>query len=63
MAHTFRLITPDREPLGTVELGRPDWPAGSVIQRGGPEPNLRVLDALPGLDDPEQLPTLIVEPE
>jgi hypothetical protein len=61
MAHTFRLITPDGEPLGPIELQRPDWPAGSIIHRGGDQPNLRVLDVLSGLDDPEQLPTLVVE--
>jgi hypothetical protein len=61
MAHTFRLITPDGERLGPIELQRPDWPAGSIIYRGGASPNLRVLDMLSGLDDPEQLPTLVVE--
>jgi hypothetical protein len=61
MAHTFRLITPDGEPLGLTELQRPDWPAGSIIYRGGAQPNLRVLDILSGSDDPEQLPTLVVE--
>ena len=61
MAHTFRLITRDGEPLGPIELQRPDWPAGSIIYLGGASPNLRVLDVLSGLDYPEQLPTLVVE--
>jgi hypothetical protein len=61
MAHTFRIVTADGEPLGTVELQRPDWPPGSVIYRGRGKTNLRVVDGLSGLDDPEQLPTLIVE--
>jgi hypothetical protein len=61
LAHTFRLITADGEPLGPIELQRPDWPPGSIIYRGGAQPNLRVLDMVSGLDDPEQLPTLVVE--
>ena len=63
MAFTFRIVTADRQPLGTTELTRPDWPAGSVIYRGRGKPNLCVVDSLPGLDDPEQLPTVIVEEE
>ena len=27
-----------------MELGRPDWPIGSVIYRGGPKPNLRLVE-------------------
>jgi hypothetical protein len=61
MAYAFRLLTPDGVPLGPFELQRSDWPAGSIIDRGGTQPNLRVVDVLPGLDDPEQLPTLVVE--
>jgi hypothetical protein len=61
MAHTFRLITPDGEPLGLTELQRPDWRVGSIIYRGGAQRNLRVLDVLSGLDDQEHLPTLVVE--
>jgi hypothetical protein len=34
MAHTFRIVTADGQSLGTAELARPDWPAGSVIYRG-----------------------------
>jgi hypothetical protein len=33
--HRFALVTPDGDVLGTVEVARPDWPAGSVIFRGG----------------------------
>jgi hypothetical protein len=51
----FRLVTPDGEPLGTTELQRPDWPFGSVIDRGGTGRDLRVVDYLDGLDDPDQL--------
>jgi hypothetical protein len=61
MAFTFRIVTADGQPLGAAELQRPDWPAGSVIYRGRGKPNLRVIDGVSGLDDPEQLPTLIVE--
>jgi hypothetical protein len=61
MAHTFRIVTVEGQPLGTAELARPDWPAGSVIYRGRGKPSLRVVDGLAGLDDPEQLPSLIVE--
>src|SRR5215208_2489234 len=43
------------------KLGRPDSPAGSVIYRGGDEPNLLVVDRLPG-DDPEVFDVLVVEP-
>jgi len=41
------------------ELGRPDWPPGSVIYRGGDEPNLRVIDRIDG-DDPEMFDVLVV---
>ena len=51
-----------RPPPTTVdELARPDWPPGSVIYRGGDDPNLRVLDVLPS-DDPERFDVLVVEP-
>jgi hypothetical protein len=30
----FRLVTVDGEALGTIELGRPDWPDGSITYRG-----------------------------
>ena len=36
----FALVTTDGDALGTVELGRPDWPDGAIIYRGD-EPNLR----------------------
>jgi hypothetical protein len=38
----YTLVGQDGESLGTVELGRPDWPVGSIIYRGG-QPNLRVV--------------------
>jgi hypothetical protein len=59
----FQLVTADGEALGPVELGRPDWPAGSIIYRGGDKPNLRVVGELEAPDDdPELLRVLIVEP-
>jgi hypothetical protein len=39
-----------------------DWPIGSVIYRGGDEPNLRVVDHLEGDGDPEMFACLVVEP-
>jgi hypothetical protein len=42
--HHFELVTTDGQRLGAIELQRPDWPIGSVIYRGGPQPNLRVVD-------------------
>ena len=30
--HHFRLVTADGEPLGTIELARPDWPPGYYRQ-------------------------------
>jgi hypothetical protein len=54
--HHFQLVTPDGESLGTVDVARPGWPPGSVIYRGGSEPNLRVVSNEPG--DPA---VLIVE--
>jgi hypothetical protein len=55
----FQLVTSDGEALGATELGRPDWPIGSVIYRGD-EPNLRVVDVIPA-DDPEGFAILVVE--
>jgi hypothetical protein len=43
--HTFEIVTTDGRELGPRELGRPDWPIGSVICRGCPTPNLRVVAA------------------
>ena len=57
----FALVTVDGEALGAVELGRPDWPLGSVIYRGGGEPNLRVVDVL-AADDVEEFAILVIEP-
>jgi len=57
----FALVTTDGEALGAVHLGRPEWPPGSVIYRGGDEPNLRVLEVVV-LDDPAVLDVLVVEP-
>jgi hypothetical protein len=57
----FALVTADGESLGAIQLGRPDWPTGSVIYRGNREPDLRVLDMRPG-DGPERGTVLVVEP-
>lgn len=57
----FQLVTADGEALGAVHLGPPDWPPGSIIYRGGDQPNLRVVDML-DLGDPEKLTILVVEP-
>jgi hypothetical protein len=43
----FNLVTIDGDLLGSVELAREEWPAGSVIYRGGVRPNLRVVAQLP----------------
>ena len=48
----FALVTTDGDALGTVELGRPDWPDGTIIHRGD-EPNLRVVGQL-ATDDSER---------
>jgi hypothetical protein len=42
----FQLVTTDGTALGARELGRPDWPPGSLIYTGPGEPNLRVVDVL-----------------
>lgn len=34
----FTLAREDGTSLGAVELGRPDWPDGSIIYRGGTSP-------------------------
>lgn len=48
--HHFTLVTVDGESLGAVELGRPDWPDGSIIYRGD-EPNLRVVGRIEDEDE------------
>lgn len=54
------MVTADGESLGPVELGRPDWPDGSIIYRGD-KPNLRVVGRVEDDDDPELFAVLIVE--
>jgi len=50
----FELVTADGDVLGATELGRPDWPPGSVIYTGPDEPTLRVArDLETQNDDPE----------
>ena len=41
----FQLVTVDGDVLGTRELGRPDWPPGSIIYTELGEPNLRSATA------------------
>ena len=55
--HTFQIVTTDGRDLGPMELGRPDWPVGSVIYQGGPKPNLRVVEHR----ESDELPVLVVE--
>ena len=54
------LVTTDGDTLGTVELGRPDWPDGAVVYRGG-EPNLRVVGRIEADDSEQQFDVLVVE--
>ena len=61
--HQFQLVTTDGDALGPINLGRPDWPDGSVIVRGD-EPNLRVVGRLEfehDSGDVERSPVLVVE--
>jgi hypothetical protein len=53
-------VTTDGDKLGAVELGRPDWPEGSIIYRGGDEPNLRVVGFIERTA-PENFDVLLVE--
>src|SRR4029079_14712188 len=46
---SYTLLTVDGEDLGTVSLGRPDWPEGSILYRGN-GPNLRVVRLVEGDD-------------
>jgi hypothetical protein len=61
----FQLATTDGTVLGARELGRPDWPPGSVIYTGPDEPSLRVVDVVAtedGDDNPERFRVVVVEP-
>jgi hypothetical protein len=61
----FQLVTVGGDVLGARELGRPDWPPGSVIYTGPDGPNLRVVRVLETDDerdeDPEWFQVLAVE--
>jgi hypothetical protein len=46
LCRNFQLVTTDGTVLGARELGRPDWPVGSVIYTGPGEPNLRTTQVL-----------------
>jgi hypothetical protein len=60
----FQLVTTDGVALGARELGRPDWPPGSLIYTGSDEPDLRVVDVLAAEnDDPEMHFTVLVVEE
>ena len=57
-------MTTDGTLLGTRELGRPDWPPGSVIYTGPDEPNLQVVDVLDTENEDQEMhfTALVVEP-
>jgi hypothetical protein len=57
----FQLVRTDGDVLGARELGRPDWPVGSVIYTGPNEPDLRVVLETEDGDDPERFTVLVVE--
>jgi hypothetical protein len=46
-----------------MELGRPDWPPGSVIYTGPNEPNLGVVNVLEtdNDEDPERFKVQVIE--
>ena len=56
----FSLVTSDGDALGTIELGRPDWPEGAIIYRGD-EPNLRVVGRVAAEDSEHGFDVLVVE--
>jgi hypothetical protein len=56
----FSLVTSDGDALGTIELGRPDWPERAIIYRGD-EPNLRVVGRIAADDSEHGFDVLIVE--
>jgi hypothetical protein len=56
----FTLITREGDTLSAVELRGPDWPDGSIIYRGGDEPNLRVVGFIEPRA-PENFDVLVVE--
>jgi hypothetical protein len=56
----FQLVTTDGDVLGAVELGRPDWPEGSIIYRGD-RPNLRVVGRLDAENTEHEFAVLAVE--
>ena len=56
----FAVVTTDGDALGALELGRPDWPYGSIIYRRD-EPNLRVVDRIEADDSEHQFEVLVVE--
>ena len=56
----FALVITDGDALGTVELGRPDWPDGAIIYTGD-EPNLRVVCRLEVDDSEHGFDVLVVE--
>ena len=60
----FQLVTVDGIALGARELGRPDWPPGSVIYTGPDEPNLRVVRELDTENDNPEMhfAVLVFEP-
>ena len=55
----FNLVTVGGDDLGTVAVGVPDWPEGSILHRGD-KPNLRVVRVVVP-DDDAHLSVLVVE--
>ena len=56
---SYQLVTKGGETLGLIELARPDWPLGIIIDRDTTK--LRVIEiVLPERRD--ELPILVVEP-
>ena len=56
----FALVTTDGDALGTVELGQPDWPDGTIIYTGD-QPNLRVVARVATDDSEHGFDVLVVE--
>ena len=57
----FAIVRDDGHTYGTMLLGRPDWPDGSVIYRGGGGPNLRVVGRIDADETEHHFDVLVVE--
>jgi hypothetical protein len=56
----FAIVGVDGHTYGTMELGRPAWPEGSIIWRGD-GPNLRVVARIEADDSEHHFDVLVVE--